>query len=188
MANKLAKRGYHALRFDYYGTGDSPGDCTALTLKESLDNIEMIIARFKESCDISRIVLFGVRIGASLALMYSQHHSIDALVLWDPVLDGRAYLKDIQQGYRTWLKGSFAKGGGKSHSYIENFGFQFSMTLVNEIAEIRIGKEELRIAIPALVLRSDSEYWTKKENEFDKAMVPVNETNKTIEWLDNLVF
>jgi pimeloyl-ACP methyl ester carboxylesterase len=188
LANKLAKRGFHALRFDYYGTGDSSGDCTALTVKESLNNIKMIITRFKESCGISRVVLFGVRIGASLAAMYSQYPGIDALVLWDPVLDGRSYLKDIELSYRTWLKGSFAKERRKNHSCMENFGFQFSMALVNEIREITICKEELRSDIPTLVLVSNSEYWIKREDEFDKAMVPVNETRKTLEWLDKLIF
>jgi pimeloyl-ACP methyl ester carboxylesterase len=187
MANKLAKRGYHALRFDYYGTGDSPGDCTALTVKDSLNDIEMVIRQFRESCGVSRIVLFGVRIGASLAFLYSRNHGIDALILWDPVLDGRSYLEGIDRRYRTWLKGPFTKGGKKRHSGMENFGFLYSMGLVNEIRGVNISREQLRSDIPTLVLDSASEYWIKREDEFDKAMVPVNETHKSLEWLDNLL-
>ncbi|GGB24163.1 hypothetical protein GCM10011511_55120 [Puia dinghuensis] len=187
MANKLAKRGFHALRFDYYGTGDSAGDFSSVTVKESLDNIQMAIDELKKTYDVSRIILFGVRFGATLAVIYSRLHAIDALVLWDPVLDGRFYLKSIDQSYKNWLKGAFAKRKKKNNSFIENFGFQFSMELVNEIRAVNIGREKWMTDIPTLVLGANSEYWIKREDEFNKAMVPVYETDKTIDWLDNLL-
>jgi uncharacterized protein len=208
MANKLARRGFHALRFDYYGTGDSSGDFNEVTVQESLNNTRMVIDQFRDSCGVGRIVLFGVRFGASLAMMYSGTHPVDALVLWNPVLDGRSYLKSIDLSYKNWLNGSFTREKGKNDSSMENFGFQFSARLVQEIGGISLGKEVLNSAIPTLFFGETDEvantnndtprllyersvtreYWIKQENELDKAMVPGYETGKTIEWLDNLIF
>ncbi|WEA01644.1 serine aminopeptidase domain-containing protein [Mucilaginibacter sp. SJ] len=205
LANKLARRGFHVLRFDYYGTGDSSGDFTLVTVPESLNNIKIVIDQFKESCGVSRIVLFGVRFGASLAIMYSKIYSIDALVLWNPVLDGSAYLKEIDHSYKRWLNGSFTKEKNKSGSFMENFGFQFSDILVKEISGVCIEKGKLSENIPSLIFDVEdwqpddnkgllyeksvnTEYWIKREDVLDKAIVPVHETEKTIEWLDKLVF
>lgn len=188
IANKLAKRGFHVLRFDYYGTGDSTGEFSSLTVKESLNNIKMVVDRFRTSCDLHRVILLGVRFGATLAIMYSKIYDIDALVLWDPVLDGRAYIKSIDMSYKKWLNGSFTKEHRKRNSFMENFGFQFSANLVNEIEEISISKEKLTDAIPTLVLGENKKYWIKLENEDDKALVPAYETDITVEWLDKLIF
>jgi esterase/lipase len=202
MAKKVASRGFHALRFDYYGTGDSNGEFSSVTMKESLDDIKLIIQQFKESCAISRVVLFGVRFGGTLAIMLSDY--VDALALWNPVLNGNSYLKNIDLSYRNWLNGSFTKEKGRSKDFMENFGFQFSSDLLNEIRTVHIDIDKLSCDIPTLIFGEEDvntsekgllyqksvnkEYWIKLQDEFDKAMVPVFETNKTLEWLDNLIW
>nr|WP_281169024.1 alpha/beta hydrolase [Fulvivirga imtechensis] len=204
MANQLAKRGFHALRFDYKGTGDSSGDFCELTINQSLEDIHLVIEQFRQSFDISRIVLFGVRFGATLAIMYSKLAPVDALILWNPILDGSSYIKEINESYRRWLNGSFTKQSkGRNINYMENFGFQFSETFLNEIRGVRNIGKELDGSIPSLIFTEQdlgidqrhlftyekpvsAEYWIKRENEFNKVMVPVYETNKTLAWITNL--
>jgi pimeloyl-ACP methyl ester carboxylesterase len=205
MANKLASRGFHALRFDYYGTGDSEGDFSSVTMEECLDDLKLVIRQFKESCALSRVVLFGVRVGGTIAILHSQNANVDALVLWNPVLDGCSYLKNIDVSYRRWLNGSFTKEKGRNKDFMENFGFQFSRQLLAEIRKVRIRKDGLMRTIPTLVFGEEDvdvdcasgslyaisvnkEYWIKRDNENDKAMVPIFETNKTLEWLDSLTW
>src|SRR5579871_6007661 len=69
MANKLAVLGFHVLRFDYYGTGDSSGEFPSITIDGSLGDIDVAINELKESCDISKVILIGVRFGATLSLL-----------------------------------------------------------------------------------------------------------------------
>jgi len=66
LAADLAKLGYHVLRFDYTGTGDSSdGDGWDLETwkRDSLDALEHLSGLSSASC----LSLVGVRLGASLA-------------------------------------------------------------------------------------------------------------------------
>lgn len=94
LANSLADSGYHVLRFDYFGTGDSAGDSTDVTLKGCRDDIRMAVEELLDISGGDRVSLIGLRLGGALAaeVMKDDPSLIDRLVLWDPVVLGLEYI------------------------------------------------------------------------------------------------
>lgn len=96
LATNLSKAGHHVLRFDYYGTGDSGGDTTAGSSKQWLADIKTAVEELKDNANVSSVSLVGLRFGATLAWQYAeQFDDVDEVVLWDPVLDGDAYVAEM---------------------------------------------------------------------------------------------
>jgi pimeloyl-ACP methyl ester carboxylesterase len=93
LAVDLARRGFHVLRFDYIGTGDSSDtdDWDLATWKRnSLD----ALGRLSGLSHAVALSIVGVRLGASIAAALDT--VVDSLVLWDPVTDGSDYLDELR--------------------------------------------------------------------------------------------
>ena len=96
LALLLARRGLHVFRFDLFGTGDSAGDGEEASLAQWLDDIDTAAEELREMAGIDRVVLVGVRLGAMLAVhAAAKRDDVEALVLWDPITDGREYVKEM---------------------------------------------------------------------------------------------
>jgi pimeloyl-ACP methyl ester carboxylesterase len=96
LTTLLTKRGVHVLRFDYYGTGDSGGGGEDGSVAQWLDDIDGAIEELKATTGLPRVSLAGLRFGGTLAALAARRRGdIDALVLWDPVVDGRSYVLEM---------------------------------------------------------------------------------------------
>lgn len=97
LANMLCAAGRHVLRFDYFGTGDSAGESTEVSLGGWEQDIETAIEELRDTSGATRVVLVGLRLGATLATRVAARKgkAIEALVLWDPVIDGPEYLEEM---------------------------------------------------------------------------------------------
>lgn len=96
LARTLAAGGWHVLRFDYYGTGDSAGEQSEATRAQWLSDIGTAVDELKDVGQLSRVSLVGMRYGAALAAeAAATRHDVDRMVLWDPVVDGRSYLREL---------------------------------------------------------------------------------------------
>lgn len=92
----LARAGYHALRFDYFGTGDSAGDSEEVTVEQWLEDIAVAADELKESSGVARVSLVGLRLGATLAAQVAAtRKDVDDLVLWDPVVGAHRYVDEL---------------------------------------------------------------------------------------------
>ena len=97
LAEQLAARGVLALRFDYRCTGNSAGDPgDEGEVLGWLDSVKVAIA-YVRSCGASRVGLVGLRMGGTLAgYAASQDDAVAALVLWDPCVSGKSFLREQQ--------------------------------------------------------------------------------------------
>ncbi|HEY4132968.1 MAG TPA: alpha/beta fold hydrolase [Gemmatimonadaceae bacterium] len=96
LARQLAGAGFHVLRFDYYGTGDSAGEFEDASQDQWLEDIDAAITEVRDLSQASRVCLVGLRYGAALAAMAARDRSeVDQLVLWDAVTNGEIYLAEI---------------------------------------------------------------------------------------------
>lgn len=97
LANMLCAAGYHVLRFDYFGTGDSAGEFPEASLRGWEQDIETAMEELRDTSGATRIGLIGLRLGATLAthVAVRKKKAIDALVLWDPVVSGPEYLEEM---------------------------------------------------------------------------------------------
>jgi uncharacterized protein len=100
LAQRLCAAGFDTLRFDYFGEGDSGGETTDADLDGWKQDIATAVAELKAMSTASRVVVLGLRLGASLAAEVAPALAgdIDRLVLWDPIVDGASYLTELERG------------------------------------------------------------------------------------------
>ncbi|MEE8450754.1 MAG: alpha/beta hydrolase [Thermoguttaceae bacterium] len=95
FARSLAGRGYHVLRFDYRGTGDSGGDFENATLESRMSDIRAAVELLRTRYAMP-VGLFGLRLGATLAaLVAAADPEIESLLLWEPVTHLKNHLKNF---------------------------------------------------------------------------------------------
>lgn len=95
VADQFAAQGVACLRFDYHGTGDSPGDSEAFDPRRALDDIAAAAAELHARLPGLPWALLGVRASALLARAAAVRLSPSALWLWQPVRDARAWLDEL---------------------------------------------------------------------------------------------
>lgn len=150
LATQLERAGYAALRFDYSGTGDSLGESEAGTVDAWVADIGEAAERLRAQSGAARLAVIGLRFGATLAALAAARGRIKPrhLLMWDPVLDGPAYLRDLAEQHRAYLRSEMMAGyrdrlrvrpadtpvlGGVP---LEVFGAPLGDTLATQIAAI----------------------------------------------------
>ncbi len=96
LADALAAAGYPSLRFDYPNTGDSCDDPYAEHWSLWQQSIHTAADWLRVHSGARRVVLVGLRIGATLAAVVAEKRGdIAALVLIEPVLRGQSYVRHL---------------------------------------------------------------------------------------------
>ena len=161
MAIQLASAGLHALRFDYFGTGDSAGDMTEASMADWEADTRTAIEELQATTQAREVHLIGMRLGGWIAarVAASQSSDIDSLVLWDPIVSGPRYLSELM---RSSLEQDFPQeaptarspdaGGG-----FEIMGFPLHAGLADEIAAIDLAEPLSRVRSPTRIAISKSD-------------------------------
>jgi hypothetical protein len=142
LATQLERVGISAMRFDYAGTGDSRGDSTGVSIAGWLGDIAIAAERLRQVSGASRLTLVGLRFGATLAALASASLRPRQLVLWDPIIDGRAYLEELAAQHQTYMREELgASWRGRAHvrsdgTPTEALGTPISAALADELAAI----------------------------------------------------
>jgi pimeloyl-ACP methyl ester carboxylesterase len=111
LATQLERAGYAALRFDYSGTGDSLGDSRAATVDAWVGDVAIAADRLRSVSGAARLAVVGLRFGATLAALASARDvRLRHLVLWDPIIDGAGYLRELAQQHRTYMREEIGDG------------------------------------------------------------------------------
>ncbi len=93
LHNLLARAGMNVLRFDYSCTGDSAGRGVEATAEGWLEDVDWALDELKDNAMTEAVSVVGLRWGATLAAAAcAVRDDVDHLLLWDPVLSGRAFL------------------------------------------------------------------------------------------------
>lgn len=151
LADRLAQYGIPAIRFDYHGIGDSLGtDLDANRWRCWQDNIKTAIQYARELSGRNRVCLLGVRLGATLAAMVASEFQVDFLVLWNPCVNGRRYLRETQAIALTG--GGFVRDvdGG-----LESAGFVMSSETITALRDVDLLDLTFCVSQRALVVGRD---------------------------------
>ncbi|MFZ2101136.1 MAG: alpha/beta fold hydrolase [Oricola sp.] len=96
LGEKLAAAGLSCLRFDYPGTGHSLGESAELDDDQAWRNaVRGALKQLEALANPRKIIVIGQGIGGALAGDLAQETDIDGLVLMAPVIQGRAYLREL---------------------------------------------------------------------------------------------
>ena len=125
----LAREGFHVLKFDYFGSGDSEGLLEQADIGRWLQDISSARQELLGISGCERFSLIGLRLGGSLGLLQAtqaESESWDSITLWDPVLSGSDYLSDF---------------GHTQQQPVDNImGFPITAELREEISAIDLSK------------------------------------------------
>ena len=115
LAQELCERGLTVLRFDYLGTGDSAVEQQSDgAVEDYLASIRTAVAFLRES-GVGDVGLVGLRMGALLAASaLPTLRGVTCLALWDPVLDGRRYLREQRALYKMTVGDDLVDVGAES--------------------------------------------------------------------------
>jgi pimeloyl-ACP methyl ester carboxylesterase len=91
LAARLGQAGFHVLRFDYYGTGDSYGETGDGDLETWSGDIETAIEELKDMTGTAKVSIIGLRLGANLASRATVRRlkDVNQLILWEPLASDR---------------------------------------------------------------------------------------------------
>lgn len=95
LAQALAERGIAALRFDYFGTGDSAGDGEETTLARMTADTREAIDEVRAVTGAKKVVLVALRGGALAAVPNVGADGVIGCVLWEPILHGARVLANL---------------------------------------------------------------------------------------------
>lgn len=95
LAELLAEQGATVLRADYGGTGDSAGDQGDAGRVAEWRSLASWGAAALRRAGADHIVVVGVRLGATFALLDSADIGAEAVVAWAPVVSGQRYGREI---------------------------------------------------------------------------------------------
>lgn len=96
LSTLLNREGHHVLRFDYYGTGDSSGDGEDGSLVQWSRDVDAAVDELRDTASLEQVSLVGLRLGGLLAAHAStRRKDLDRVVLWDPIVDGAGYVREM---------------------------------------------------------------------------------------------
>ena len=152
LANALAGEGIPALRFDYYGTGDSAGESADVDWERCMADIATAAEELRRRSGADRVIAFGARLGGSMAIVAAQSVRFAGMVIWDPVFDGGAHVSrlDAMQSALRQDRQRFMRPRSAADVAEQWLGFATSKRLRRQISELRLNPS----AVPTLVLDS----------------------------------
>jgi len=211
LAARLCGAGFATLRFDYYGCGDSGGDAEEGRIPEWLDNISTAIAEAKGRSGADQVCVVGLRLGAALSLMASaKREDIASMVLWDPVVVGRNYLKELIALRKQTLRFRPIRNSQAFEADPDLLGFSLSSFLFSELENLDLIKIPLGPAKNIFLLQTGQaegesrlqDHLAKTERSFEyrcldapkswlpsedgSLLVPVQMLNAIVSWISRV--
>ena len=96
LARRLCSKGWFVMRFDFFGCGDSEGNFEELSKESQLSDLQNVKKYFVEAAGAEEVCLFGVRLGANIAIQYAGvDNNITNVILWSPLINGADYAETL---------------------------------------------------------------------------------------------
>ncbi|PIE42622.1 MAG: hypothetical protein CSA49_00175, partial [Gammaproteobacteria bacterium] len=207
LAEQLAADGFVVIRFDYRGTGDSMGVPEKNTTFEHwVQDIRCVSAYIKAQYQSTEQCWLGLRLGGLLAQLANYDNMAQHMILWEPVLNGRAYIREMQA-----LSMLASHQAHKNEKLIESAGFVMPAQSADYIKSLNLIKKPVNFGKNAglLIFRDDAELPQKWLDEIaatghdydlylmsdyeammdvpHKSSVPYDVHNKILQWLNGTV-
>jgi pimeloyl-ACP methyl ester carboxylesterase len=134
LCEQLCTAGFPVARFDLEGTGNSCGDKPPETILAAwVRNVADVLAWLKALTGCQSTGIVGLRMGASIAALYTQNHPVRNLLLWAPCMHGGTFLRDCQM---IGTASQYKKDTGK----LDCGGIVLDVDAQNDIAGFRLDR------------------------------------------------
>ena len=153
LANRLAKKGVHVLRFAYRGTDDSAlWSDEILSLQDWRQDIIAAKAELKRRSGCTSVMLVGLRLGANLAVdVARKSEDVHSLLLWEPIENGSDYVENLRCNQRTMIDLWHGQVSTDDTEEVEElFSTRYQRCLLSEIEQVCLNTELLEQ--PTLVI------------------------------------
>lgn len=101
VASRFAELGLPCLRFDYFGTGDSGGAGEQHDFSAVHADLDAAAGALREQAGVARVAVLAWRAAAlPVSSWVAAHGGVAAFVLWEPVVDGAAWLAQLEANDR----------------------------------------------------------------------------------------
>jgi len=138
LALALSSIGFDVLKFDYYGVGDSAGDSKQGNVDIWKEDVRHAYQELKDVTGVRSVSILGLRLGAALAaLSVSAGLQVKNLLLWDPVVNGAEYIRELRELTLNLLSGKSESKGDGCEVLV---GFPYSTGNLFSISEIDLLK------------------------------------------------
>jgi alpha/beta superfamily hydrolase len=94
-SKQLAEQGIPILRFHFYGTGESGGGSVDFTLESAIDDACTAFEFARKRTAPLRLGYFGVRLGATIAVLAALRQPVDLLMMWSPITNVQQYMREL---------------------------------------------------------------------------------------------
>jgi pimeloyl-ACP methyl ester carboxylesterase len=96
LSSLLSRAGFHTLRFDYCGTGDSALDATEVTMSQWVEDARTAADELIDTAGVPCVGFVGLRLGGAIAALAAAGRAdVRSVALWDPVVKGDRYLAEL---------------------------------------------------------------------------------------------
>lgn len=149
MCSLFTRSGFHVLRFDYYGCGDSVGESEAGSIAHWVEDVSTAIVEITDAAGLHNVTVVGFRLGATLAALAARGRTdVENLVLWEPVIKGGVYLQQLSEMHERWLSNNLPESNREpqQNGAFEVIGFPITPQLRKEIENIDLMSLQERIA------------------------------------------
>ncbi len=202
LCDSLAAKGIAAVRFDYHGTGDSPGTILDSERLETFqNNINDVIKHVSSFFDNPKITLLGLRLGSTIAGLYASKFQVDNLVFWSPCERGRAFVREMRA-----LDRLSEQTESIERDYIDSAGFLLSNDTADELSQINLRELNYKVAERVLLVDRDDispgskfyesllkttsyvtsqfvmDGYTEMMSEPQETLVPTGTLNRIVDW------
>ena len=136
----LVRSGYHTLRFDWFGVGDSAGSYEQATLTRWNEDVAQASTELRDLSGVRKVSLFGARLGATIALRAARQVKASQVIALDAVLDGVAHLQSQRAIHTAALASSkryWQPSPTERRADGELVGFRVSDEFLAELRNIR---------------------------------------------------
>jgi pimeloyl-ACP methyl ester carboxylesterase len=158
MATRLSNAGYHVLRFDYFASGDSSGQCEQARVDRWQDDIVNAIEEVRGRSGSEKVCLIGLRLGGTLALLTgAERLEVEGIVLWDPVIDGASYADGLIASHQEFLANRPMAKSMPEEEYAQRLWFPLTAPLVADLHKINLLKAPRIPAKDILLIETNEE-------------------------------
>lgn len=160
-ARTLATDEISCLRFDYRGCGDSPGSFEEFDIRSWIQDTTDAALFLRSKLHGARVGLLGLRLGASIGMLAAERHDIfDFVILWEPMVNGREYLKmnlrrSLIKAMLTDSASFDAESISEEHvraDTVDFDGYPLTQRLREQIEDINMDDDLPHFTGPALIL------------------------------------